>query len=109
MTLLSQQVFSQYDFYYSPLSIAVFLFVSTMVIFMTVNYIHKTFPDKSGFAFMALGMFKMFAAVIFLIPLIQSEIKDKIPATLFFFAAYFVVLAVETLFVVRLVSKNQQH
>ncbi len=108
LRLLSQGVFSQYDLFYSPMAIVIFLYLSTIAIFMSVNFIHQNFPDKSGFAFMALGMLKMFAAVVFLIPLIQSEIEDKIPATLFFFGAYFVVLALETINIVRLVSKNQK-
>ncbi len=103
---VNNKVFGQYDFYFSSLSIVCFLFISTTLIYITVGYIHKVLPDKSGFAFMGFGMLKMFAAVVFLIPLIQSEVENKIPATLFFFIPYFVVLFIETLVVVRLINKK---
>lgn len=103
---VESKVFGEYDFYFSSLSIVCFLFISTTLIYITVAYIHKVLPDKSGFTFMGFGMLKMFAAVIFLIPLIKSEIGNKIPATLFFFIPYFVVLFIETLVVVRLINKK---
>jgi len=106
LSYLDKQVFSEQDFYYSPLSIIGFLFVSTTLIYLAIVYIHKVFPDKSGFAFLALGMLKMFASVIFLVPLIQSETANKTPAVLFFFSTYFVVLFVETWFVIRLINKK---
>jgi|SRR5690554_710650 len=100
------EIFKEYDFYFSPLSITCFLFISTTLIYSTIVYIHKVLPDKSGFAFLGFGMLKMFAAVIFLIPLIKSEMENKIPATLFFFVPYFIVLFVETMIVVRLINKE---
>lgn len=106
MKYADNEVFQQYDFYFSSWSIICFLFISTTLIYITVGYIHKVLPDKSGFAFLSFGMLKMFAAVIFLIPLIQAEMENKIPATLFFFIPYFIVLFIETLLVVRLINKK---
>ncbi len=94
------------EFYYAPLTITLFLFLTTLFFYITLVYVHKIFPDKTGFAFLAFGMLKMFAAVVFLIPLIRSELENKIPATLFFFIFYFLYLFVETLFSVRLINKK---
>lgn len=103
---VDKQAFSELNFYYSPLAIIGFLFISTVLICLTVVYIHKILPDKSGFAFLGFGMLKMFASVVFLIPLIKSEMENKVPAVFFFFVPYFLVLFVETLFVVRLINKK---
>lgn len=103
---VDKQIFSELNFYYSPLAIIGFLFISTVLICLTVVYIHKILPDKSGFAFLGFGMLKMFASVVFLIPLIKSEMENKVPAVFFFFVPYFLVLFVETLFVVRLINKK---
>lgn len=101
-----KELFSEQDFFYSPFSVICFLFVSTLIIYATIDYINRVLPDKSGFAFLGFGMLKMFAAVIFLIPLIQSEVGDKIPAVFFFFVPYFMVLFIETFFVIRLINKK---
>ncbi len=106
LNYFDKRIFSEQNFYYSPLSIVGFLFISTVLIYLTIVYIHKVLPDKSGFAFLGFGMLKMFAAVAFLIPLIQAEMENKIPAVLFFFLPYFIVLFVETMFTVRLINKK---
>lgn len=103
---LTNLLWTSLEFYYSPLAISLFLFFITLFFYVLLVYIHKIFPDKTGFAFLGFGMFKMFAAIVFLIPLIRSELENKVPATLFFFGSYFLYLFVDTLFSVRLINKK---
>ena len=55
---------------------------------------------------MGFSLFKMMAAIVFLIPLIQSDLESQIPDVSAFFIPYFLYLFFETLFAVRLLSKQ---
>lgn len=94
------------NFYYAPWSISLFLFLTTFFFYTLLVYINGVFSDKTGYAFLAFGMIKMFAALLFLIPLIRSDLENKVPATLLFFASYFLYLFMETLFSIRLLNKK---
>ena len=54
---------------------------------------------------MGMGVLKMMACVVFLIPMIQSETADRIPDVGAFFIPYFMFLLFETIFAVRLINK----
>ena len=92
-------------FFYSTWSIYLFHLVITLVSYGFLLFVNKTFADKTGFAFMGFSLFKMMAAIVFLIPLIQSDLKSQIPDVSAFFIPYFLYLFFETLFAVRLLSK----
>jgi hypothetical protein len=68
-------------------------------------FVNKSFPDKTGFAFMGISLLKMMAAVVFLIPLLQSDLKSQIPDVGAFFIPYFLYLFLETFFAIRLINK----
>ena len=93
-------------FFYSTWSIYLFHLVITLVSYGFLLFVNKTFADKTGFAFMGFSLFKMMAAIVFLIPLIQSDLKSQIPDVSAFFIPYFLYLFFETLFAVRLLSKQ---
>jgi len=54
---------------------------------------------------MGLSLFKMFAAVIFLLPLILSGVNAVFANILAFFIPYFLFLVFETLYAVKLINK----
>jgi hypothetical protein len=92
-------------FYYSLESIYIFHIVITIAAHLFLLFVHKTFPDKAGFTFMGMGLLKMMACVVFLIPMIQSDTVDRIPDVGAFFIPYFIFLLFETVFAVRIINK----
>ena len=99
------QLFSNTIFYYSVWSIYLFHFISTLISYLFLLFVHKNFPDKAGFTFMGSGVIKMMACVVFLLPMIQSDLENRIPDVGAFFIPYFMFLLLETIFAVRLINK----
>ncbi len=98
--------FQNITFFYSTWSIYLFHLLITLVSYGFLLFVNRTFADKTGFAFMGFSLFKMMAAIVFLIPLIQSDLESQIPDVSAFFITYFLYLFFETLFAVRLLSKQ---
>lgn len=98
-------LFADIPFFYSTWSIYVFHIIVTMLSYLFLLFVNKTFPDKTGFAFMGMSLVKMMAAVVFLIPMIQSDTIDRIPDVAIFFIPYFLYLFFETIFAIRLINK----
>ena len=98
-------LFKDIPFFYSTWSIYVFHIIITLLSYLFLLFVHKNFPDKTGFTFMGIGLIKMMAGVVFLIPMIQSDTIDRIPDVAAFFIPYFLFLFFETIFAVRLINK----
>ena len=98
-------LFKDISFFYSTWSIYVFHIIITLLSYLFLLFVHKNFPDKTGFTFMGIGLIKMMAGVVFLIPMIQSDTIDRIPDVAAFFIPYFLFLFFETIFAVRLINK----
>lgn len=94
------------ELYNSIWSIYAFHVISTLVVYLFLLFVHKNFSDKTGFAFLAGSVLKMMACVVFLIPLIQSDVKDPVGDIAAFFIPYFLFLFFETFFAVRLINKQ---
>ncbi|MEL4307099.1 hypothetical protein [Joostella sp. CR20] len=101
---IQTNAFPEATFFYSLWSIYTFHFVLALVTFLAVVYVQFTLPEKTGLGYLALTGIKMFAALIFLIPLLQSSIENPIPTVFSFFIPYFIYLAVEVVFVVKLLN-----
>lgn len=99
------QLFASVPFYYSTWSIYVFHIIIALAAYLFLLFVHKNFPDKTGFTFMGMGVIKMMACVVFLIPMIQSDTVDRIPDVAAFFIPYFMFLLFETIIAVRLINK----
>ena len=87
----------------SIVSIYLFLFIATLIIYIFLFFVNKKYPEITGFAFLTSGLLKMMASVVFLLPLIQSKnivVNDVIA----FFVPYFLFLIFETIFAVRLIN-----
>lgn len=92
-------------YFYSLWSVYLFLFFATLIDYLILLFVNKNFSDYTGYTFMGLGLFKMLAAVVFLIPLIRSDIENRIPDVAMFFIAYFLFLGFETYYAIKLLKK----
>ena len=95
-----------HDFFYATWGIYLFLFVSTLLIYVLLLFVDISFPDFTGFAFMGTTFVKMMGAVVFLIPLIQSDRTETNLDIATFFVPYFLFLLFETIFAVRLINNR---
>lgn len=90
-----------YTFYYEVFNIYVFHLSITLFVFLFVYLISKINPAYVRYAFMSTIILKLFAALIFLWPLIHMANVPKIPDICSFFAPYFIFLALEVLLTIR--------
>lgn len=91
-------------FFYSIYAIYLFHSITTALICFIIIYINKIVSDKTGFAFMALSILKMLAAILFLIPLIQLDKEQKLADIAAFFIPYFAFLFFELTFIIKLLN-----
>lgn len=96
-----------YIFYYPTWTIYVFLFLITLLILSILYYVSKVFPKYVGFAFMGFILFKMIAAVVFLIPLIKMQNVSKIPDFTAFFVPYFIYLLLEIMLSLQFLKQSE--
>lgn len=92
------------ELYYTTISVYGFHVLATFIIYLFLCYVHKTFRDKTGFAFMGCSLLKMLAAVLFLLPVMLSEVNNPFHDMLAFFIPYFLFLIFETIYAVRLIN-----
>lgn len=105
--LVINYLLSSLTFFISTWSIYLFHVSVTLLIMVTLLAVAKTAFDKVGYAFMACSILKMCASILFLIPLIKGEQTSKIPDTIAFFIPYFIYLAVDMYFTLRLLNQNE--
>ncbi|HEA29834.1 MAG TPA: hypothetical protein ENH91_07555 [Leeuwenhoekiella sp.] len=95
------------SFLLSTWSIYVFHLSVTLLIMAALVAVAKVTFDKVGFAFLACSILKMFASVVFLIPLITADQASKIPDAISFFVPYFIYLGLDTYFTLRLLAQKK--
>lgn len=93
-------------FYYSIWVIYSFHIISTFLIYFLLVYVYMNFSDKTGFAFMGASLFKMLAAVLFLLPMLVNNENSPFINLLSFFIPYFLYLIFETICAVRLINSR---
>jgi len=98
--------FNQIEFKLSPFSIYLFHFLTVAVSYILLVLVNKYFFQQTGYAFLAFGIIKMGLSVFFLMPVIDSDIANKIPDVLSFFIPFFVFLLLETIFSVNLLNSS---
>jgi hypothetical protein len=94
------------QFFYPLWQIYAFLFVATAIILLLLRLIHRHFPDKTGFLFMALSILKMAFSVVFFLPLMKADVADPVGDVLNFFIPYFLFLTFEAVAAVRLINSR---
>lgn len=103
--LICEFLMPQVSFFYSIYALYLFQILTTLLTYTFLLYVNQTFFDKTGYAFLATGLLKMFASVIFLLPLIQSDFDNKIPDVVVFFILYFIYLFFETIHAIKLLKQ----
>jgi hypothetical protein len=94
-------------FLYKTTTIYIYNSVIAILLFSFLIYVNKKDALKTGFAFMGANLIKMFLVLIFLIPLIQSDIiADKSLDMLAVIIPYFLFLIFETVFSIDLINKK---
>ena len=101
-----QSLAERLDFFYQPWSIYTFNIVATFLVYLFLIFVNNNFKDYTGFAFLGASLFRMMAAIVFLIPLIKAGVKDPIVDVSAFFIPYFLFLFFETYFAIRLINKG---
>ena len=98
-------LFPETYFFYPLWSVYLFMVIATFVDYLILLFVNKNFEEYTGYTFMGLGVLKMLAAVIFLIPLIRSDTENRIPDVAMFFIAYFLFLGFETYKAIQLLKR----
>ena len=98
--------FNHVEFKITTFSIYLFHFLTVAVSYTLLVLVNKYFFQQTGYAFLAFGIIKMGLSVFFLMPVIDSEIANKIPDVLSFFIPFFIFLLLETIFSVNLLNSS---
>ncbi|SFZ90073.1 hypothetical protein SAMN05428642_101726 [Flaviramulus basaltis] len=93
-------------FFYNTWSIYCFHFFATLLIYLFVFFVQKTFSDKTGFAFIACSLLKMMASIVFLLPLILNKEQSALNDVIAFFIPYFLYLLFELIFIVKMLNNK---
>ncbi len=104
---LQRSLSATYEFFIPIWEIYLFLGLLTLFGYMLVLLADQKDPSKTGMAFIAIGFFKMLAAVLFLYPMISSGMGDLLVQVLAFFVPYFFYLGFDTYFTIRLISQKK--
>ena len=104
--LLNSFVFTETKFFYNPWSIHLFLFIITFILYISVAYIKTIFADKAALAFLGGSFLKMLAGIVFLLPFFQDKDYFNIQNILVFFVPYFLYLAFEAYYILKLINQK---
>lgn len=104
--LLQTFVLSETPFFYNPWSIHTFLFIITLFLYIMVAYIKTIFEEKAALVFLGGSFLKMLAGILFLIPFFKNKDYFNIENVLVFFIPYFLYLAFEAYYVLKLINEK---
>ncbi|WP_196885649.1 DUF6168 family protein [Aureivirga sp. CE67] len=93
--------------FYSTISIYLFHTIITGLTCVSLVAIHKVAPDKTGLGYLAMGVIKMLASIVFLIPLIKAGKENYIPDVFEFFIPFFLFLLYEMIFAVGILNSSK--
>ena len=80
--------------------------ITTLVVLLSLKAIY-TSPDKAGFTYLGLALFKMVAAAVFLFPYLTDVTRETKTLVFHFFVILFLYLAYEVIFLLRHVNSQQ--
>lgn len=86
--------------------IYVFHFFVTTLLYTIVNYKFSSGKTDIFILFMASTFVKMFLAILFLLPLILSDVEKKQPDIFNFFIPYFIYLSFEVYSITKFLQKS---
>lgn len=95
-------------FFFPIWHIYLFNFLLTALLYTIINY--KYSKDKTTVfnVFMISTLLKMVLVIVFLLPLLMGEVKDKKPDVFNFFIAYFLFLIFEVYSITKFLNNNDK-
>lgn len=98
--------FSKTPFLFPLWHLHLFNFATTILVYTAINY--KYSKDKTSVfnTFMIATLVKMGLVIVFLLPLILGELKDKKPDVFNFFIVYFLFLAFEVYSITKFLKND---
>lgn len=97
---------SQLTLFFPIWHIYAFHLVVTTLFYTIINYRFSKGQKDIFILFMGCTLAKMFLAILFLLPLILSELERKQPDIFNFFIPYFIYLSFEVYAITKFLSKN---
>jgi len=94
------------NFFFPLWHIYTFHIVVTFLFYTIINYRYSKGQTQVFTVFMVLTLLKMILAILFLLPLILSDIKDKQPDIFNFFIPYFLYLFFEVYALTKFLQKT---
>jgi hypothetical protein len=92
-------------FFFPVWQIYTFHFIITFVLYTIINYRYSSGKKDVFNLFMVMTFLKMVLAILFLLPLILSEVENKQPDVFNFFIPYFLFLFFEVFALTRFLQK----
>lgn len=93
-------------FFFPLWQIYVFHLVITTVIYLVISYRHSLGKTDVFNVFMIATFLKMIISIVFLLPLILSDFKNKQPDVFNFFIPYFLFLIFEVFSLTKILQKK---
>ncbi len=97
---------SELEFFFPIWQIYVFHFVITLIFYSVINYKFSSGKKEIFNLFMVMTFLKMILAIVFLLPLLLSDFKNKQPDVFNFFIPYFLFLFFEVYALTRFLQKS---
>lgn len=97
---------TEITFFFPLWHIYVFHFAVTTVLYTVVNYKYSSGKKDIFNTFMVITFLKMIFAILFLLPLLLSDVDYKQPDVFNFFIPYFLYLFFEVYSVTKFLQKN---
>lgn len=102
--LIYSYILKETELYYPIWKIYTFLAILSLAAYGLVAFTYYILEEYAGFAFLGGVIIKMFLSLVFLYPLIKSELAHKVPDVLNFFIPFFIFLTLEAWYSVRLLQ-----
>ena len=84
-----------------------FIFIITaFVVLLSLKAIYKS-PDKAGFTYLGLVLFKMITSIVFLFPYLTEVSRETKTLVFHFFVILFLYLTYEVVFLLRHLNSQQ--
>ncbi|MBC2843829.1 hypothetical protein [Winogradskyella flava] len=97
---------SDMEFFFPVWQIYTFHLVVTLVLYTIINYRYSSGKTDIFNVFMVMTFLKMALAIVFLLPLILSDVENKQPDVFNFFIPYFLFLFFEVFTLTRFLQKE---
>lgn len=85
-----------------------FIFFITTIVIVITNRVTDKMPDKTGFVYLGLVLFKMITSVFFLFPYFSFPLKQSKVIVVNFFIVFLFFIVFEAVSVIKYLNKKNQ-